>query len=306
MIRVRPCRWLSVFLTGLTVICAMGHATAPTAAAVEGLSPGAQPFLVFDATLYTNKPSFSDYPLLRSITLLYEWPLFLAGQSSTGLPLEQTVRSVAKQAGGLSEPVVLDIERWPLKGDPQTVQTSLSKLLTVLSWIKSEIPQAKIGTYGTVPLPDYWRAIRGQGNAEFQAWQQDNDRLDELLPLMDAVYPSIYTFYADRQGWVTYAIAQIMEARRKAKGKPVYAFVWPQYHESNYLIGLTPIEPDYWELQLNTISQYADGVVIWGGWGKDAPEPWNEAAPWWQVTKRFMARIASDSVAPKAPVLKLK
>jgi hypothetical protein len=263
------------------------------------IAPEKPPFIVFDATLYKNKPSFSDYPGFRPITVLYEWPLFRTGQSSTGLPSEQTVRSVVKELGEASEPVVLDIERWPLKGDVQAVKTSVSKLLAVWSWIKDEMPRAKIGTYGTVPLPDYWRAIRGPTNAEFQTWQQDNDRLDELLPHMDAVYPSIYTFYSDRQGWVTYAIAQIGEARRKAKGKPVYAFLWPQYHESNHLIGLEPIEPDYWELQLNTVSQHADGVVIWGGWGKTAPEPWNEAASWWQVTKRFMKRI--DEVAPKAP-----
>lgn len=130
---------------------------------------------MFDATLYKNKSSFSDYPLLRPITVLYEWPLFLTGQSSTALPSEQRVLSAVKELSEASELVVLDIERWPLKGDAQAIKTSVSKLLMVLSWIKSEMPRAKIGTYGTVPLPDYWRAIRGQTNAEFQAWQQDND-----------------------------------------------------------------------------------------------------------------------------------
>ena len=298
--RPRQFSWLRLCVVGLIVIGVMGRDVAE-AAEVEGPSAGQRPFIVFDATLYKDKPSFSDYPVLRPITVLYEWPLFLTGQSSTGMPSEQKVRSVVKELGAGSEPVVLDIERWPLKGDAQAVKTSVSKLLTVLSWIKDEMPHAKIGTYGTVPLPDYWRAIRGQTNAEFQVWQQDNDRLDELLPHMDALYPSIYTFYSDRQGWVTYAIAQIGEARRKAKGKPVYAFLWPQYHESNHLIGLKPIEPDYWELQLNTVFQYADGVVIWGGWGKHEPESWNENAPWWQVTKRFMNRVDIDRVAPNVP-----
>ncbi len=290
--------WLRLFLVGLVVVGAMGH---DVSGAAEGETPSTmqRPFIVFDATLYKNKPSFSDYPVLRPITVLYEWPLFLTGQSSAALPSEQRVRSAVKDLREASDPVVLDIERWPLKGDAQAVKMSVGKLLMVLSWIKQEMPSAKIGTYGTVPLPDYWRAIRGRTNAEFQAWQGDNDRLDELLPSMDALYPSIYTFYSDRQGWVTYAIAQIEEARRKANGKPVYPFLWPQYHESNYLIGLKPIEPDYWELQLNTVSQYADGVVIWGGWGKHEPEPWNEDAPWWQVTKRFMNQI--DGVVPSVP-----
>ena len=298
--RLRQFSWLRLCVVGLIVIGVMGQDLTEAAEVVRP-SAGQRPFTVFDATLYKNKPSFSDYPVLRPITVFYEWPLFLTEQSSAALPSEQRVRSVVKELGNASDPVVLDIERWPLKGDAQAVKTSVSKLLTVLSWIKGELPHATIGTYGTVPLPDYWRAIRGQTNTEFQAWQQDNDRLDELLLHMDALYPSIYTFYTDRQGWVAYAIAQIKEARRKANGRPVYAFLWPQYHESNHLIGLKPIEPDYWELQLNTVYQHADGIVIWGGWGQDGPELWNEDAPWWQVTKRFMNRIDIDRVAPNVP-----
>jgi hypothetical protein len=145
-----------------------------------------------------------------------------------------------------------------------------------------------------VPLRDYWRAIRGPGSKEYQAWQRDNDRLEELAALQDALCPSLYTFYPDRQGWVTYAVAQLAEAKRKANGKPVYAFLWPQYHDSNKKLRLQPIEPEYWELQLNTVYQHADGLAIWGGWGDHGPESWNEEAAWWEATKRFLRRIASS------------
>jgi len=195
--------------------------------------------------------------------------------------------------------VVLDIERWPLNGDGVAVQSTVGKFLSVLSWIKGEVPGVPVGFYGTVPLPDYLRAIRDPASEEFQSWQQDNDRLEGVSDRVDALFPSIYTFYTDRQGWVTYAIAQIAEAKRKAKGKPVYAFLWPQYHESNRVLGLRPLDPDYWELQLNTVYQHADGVVIWGGWGDHGPESWNEEAPWWQVTKRFLRRL--DQTAPAPP-----
>ncbi len=94
--RSRQFRWLRVFVIGLAVVGAMGH-DVTSAAEVEGLSIAPRPFIVFDATLYKNKPSFSDYPVLRPITVLYEWPLFLAGQSSAGLPSEQKVRSAVKE-----------------------------------------------------------------------------------------------------------------------------------------------------------------------------------------------------------------
>jgi hypothetical protein len=261
-------------------------------AAAEPTVPAALPrsFVVFDGTLYKDKPSLDLYRV-RSITVLYESRLFVANQPSSAVPLESIVRSLAKEVRGSSDPVVLDIERWPLKGDRLVAQSTVAKFLTVLSWAKDEAPGVPFGVYGTVPVPDYWRAIRPSVSSEFQSWQQDNDRLEGISQRADVLFPSLYTFYLDRQGWVTYAIAQITEAKRKANGKPVYAFLWPQYHESNRLLGLRPLEPDYWELQLNTVYQHADGLVIWGGWGNHGPEPWNEAAPWWQVTKRFLQRV---------------
>lgn len=255
-----------------------------------------RPFVVFDATLYKDKPSLVPYDI-RPITLLYESRLFVADQPPTAVPPETIVRSLAYELRGSQEPVVLDIERWPLKGDELTVQSTVRKFLLVLSWVEDEAPSVAFGVYGTVPVPDYWRAIRDPASAEFQSWQQDNDRLERISDRVDALFPSIYTFYLDRQGWVTYAIAQIAEAKRKAKGKPVYAFLWPQFHESNRLLGNRPLDQDYWELELNTVYQHADGVVIWGGWGANGPEPWNEEAPWWQATKRFMSRINQASPA---------
>ena len=292
--RFRQYGLTTVGLALMGILSGSSPAVADTAAGITAQ----RPFIVFDATLYKNKPSFTGYPI-RPITLLYEARLFPGKHAPSAMPPEQTVRSIAKELRQASEPVIIDIERWPLKGDVQIVKDNASKLATILSWIKAEAPDIQVGAYGTVPLNDYWRAIRGPASKEHQAWQQDNDRLEELAAQLDALYPSLYTFYPDRQGWVQYAVAQLTEARRKAQGKPVYAFLWPQYHESNKQLGLRPVELDYWELQLNTVAQHADGVVIWGGWGTNGPETWEERAPWWQATKRFMDRL--NGAAPSTP-----
>lgn len=284
-------------VTGLVLVGVFGGAF-PADSATTSSTLAQRPFIVFDATLYKNKPSFSGYPI-RPITLLYESRLFPGKHTPTAMPQEQTVRSIAKELRGASEPVIVDIERWPLKGDAKVVKENVGKLSSILSWIKAEAPDIHVGTYGTIPLPDYWRAIRGPVSKEYQAWQRDNDRLEELVAQLDALYPSLYTYYPDRQGWVNFAVAQLTEAKRKAHGKPVYAFLMPIYHESNRQLGLRPLDSDYWELQLNTVAQHADGVVIWGGWGTKGPEPWDEEAPWWQVTKRFISRIGG--VAPATP-----
>ena len=46
--------------------------------------------------------------------------------------------------------------------------------------------------------------------------------------------------------------------------------------------------PDaYWKMELETAKQYADGVVIWGGW----TETWDNNASWWLDTQQFMTEI---------------
>ncbi len=299
-ISVKLCGVLTVglLLVGVLTRCTSPVSSSSLDARATMTSSIHRPFTIFDATLYKNKPSFEGYPI-RPITLLYESRLFPGKHAPTALPPEQTVRSIARELGDASGPVIIDIERWPLKGDASLVKENVGKLVTILSWIKAEAPNTQLGAYGTVPLNDYWRAIRGPGSKEHQGWQQDNDRLDELMTQLDALYPSLYTYYPDQKGWVQYAVSQLIEAKRKAKGKPVYPFLWPQYHESNRQIGLQHLDPGYWELQLNTVAQYADGVVIWGGWGTNGPEAWNEDAPWWHVTKRFMDRL--NGPAPGIP-----
>lgn len=287
------------------VLCAIGAAVAgvglagsfsPVAAPVE--DSARKPFVVFDATLYKDKPNLWTYHM-RPLPIVYEWRFWPGAASSQPIPAEDVVRKLAGEHRAVAQPLVIDIERWPLKGDTADVQSTVNRFSSVLSWVKSEIPSVRIGLYGTVPLPDYWRAIRDPRSAEYRSWQRDNDRLEAIVSQVDALFPSIYTFYPDRQGWVIYAVAQISEARRKAHGKPVYAFLWPQYHESNLLLSHRPIDPDYWELQLKTVYEHADGLVIWGGWGDKGPEPWDETAPWWQVTKRFLlSHPAGDASSP--------
>src|SRR4029077_12021139 len=106
-------------------------------------------------TLYKNKPALEVYDI-RPITVLYESRLFVANQSPAAMPPEVIVRALAKELRASPAPVILDIERWPIKGDAPEVQSTVAKFLSVLSWVKSEAPGVPFGVYGTLPIPDYW------------------------------------------------------------------------------------------------------------------------------------------------------
>jgi hypothetical protein len=295
---MRPAPLIVLLLFGVGLVC-WGAFFRPESesTASSAKEPVSRTFAVFDGTLYKQKPDMRQYGI-ASIAILYEIRFWPSGDATTALPEQQIVRTLATEVASSISPVVIDIERWPVTGSSSLVQSSVTKYRTVLRWFRQAAPGLRVGYYGTIPVPDYWRAIQPTTSAEFKAWQQDNDRLELIAKDVEVIFPSLYTFYADRQGWVTYAIAQISEARRKAKGKPVYAFIWPQYHESNEILGGQFLEADYWELELLTIRQYADGLVIWGGWGNSGPQVWDEEAPWWQVTKTLLPKMGIFPLKP--------
>ena len=264
--------------------------------------PAPKPFQVFDGLSYANKPDLSVYGF-RPITVVYgqqfgpDW-----FKQIDRLPDFTQVQTVAREASQKGYDVVLDIEHWPVKGSPEVVGGSLTKYMTVLNWFRAAAPGLSVGYYGLTPMRDYWRAINGTSSPEYRAWMADNDRLHPLAGAVDAFFPSVYTFYPDQAGWKKYAIAQIAEARRNAGGKPVYVFLWPQYHDSNLLLKYEYLPADYWLLQLQTAREHADGIVIWGGYGFGTnihPEKWNENAAWWNTTKEFMKTI--DQARPSSP-----
>ena len=261
------------------------------------IPPGPKPFVVFDAMDYLHKPDSSVYGI-RPITLIYQerfgpdW----YKQADGPLPDLQSVQAVAREAQQKGHFVVLDIEHWPLTGSPESVPDNLKKYMTVLEWFRAAAPGLPVGYYGVPPIHVYGPALRDKSDPSYQAWMAENDQIRSLAGAVDVLFPSLYTFDAVQADWRKYAIAQIAEARRYGNGKPVYVFLWPQYHESATPTSLvhTYLPEDYWLLQLQTARDYADGIVLWGAgeWVKDAP--------WWKVTIEFM-KNGAQSPPPVVP-----
>ena len=288
-------------ITALGIVTALGLLTmalsnyaVTTVTAQAQTLPQKKPFVVFDGTLYSNKPNLSQYGI-QPAKVAYasefgnDWY-----KNATRLPDKDAVQKVAREAQARANPVVIDIEHWPLQGNPNQVRDSLLKYMTVLQWFKNAAPGLAVGYYGAPPLHDYWKTLNSPTSKEWASFAGENDRLKPLAGAVDVLFPSLYTYYTDRGGWVRYAYGQIAEARRYGNGKPVYVFLWPQYHDSNPSLKGAFLPADYWRLQLQMAKQYADGIIIWGGWGSNGPMKWDENAVWWKVTKEFMQKVATS------------
>jgi hypothetical protein len=247
-------------------------------------------FVVFDGTLYKGKPSVEQTGM-KPITVIYPismWP----GKSDDlqSVPAADLVRSLALQASQSTNIAVVDIEQWQVTGDPAAVAQSVDKYQQTLQMFQQAAPALQLGYYSVAPVRDYWSPNAGTQSSEYLAWQHENNTVTPIAQQANALFPSAYTFYTDQAGWKKYAIAQIAEARRIGPGKPVYLFLWPQYEDGTSSTGGDYLPDDYWKMELETARQYADGVVIWGGW----QQTWDNNASWWLDTQQFMTETGAN------------
>lgn len=270
---------------------------------VAATEPGTHCFRVFDALGYSHKSDLSTAGLL---------PLFVVDGLKWWAPGEK--RDEMTKAHNIEKWVqvhrddkrllVLDIEEWPVQGKPDdVVEASVDRLIEVVHRVRNAGYAGPIGYYSLAPLRDYWRAARPPDHAEYQAWVAENDKVQPLADEVDALFPSLYTFYDDIDGWERTALQNLREARRVAKGKPIYPFLWPQYHESNKKLGGQYLRASDWRRQLEFIRLHADGAVLWGGWAGTGPARWDDDAAWWQTTREFMTQKVPKCSAPNPPKL---
>jgi hypothetical protein len=245
-------------------------------------------FPVFDATIFKQKPDLTRDGL-KPISMVFKQNLWPQGLDGALLPDRDLVRKAA-QASQSTGIAFLDIEHWPTTGAPAVVAENVRKYETLIQWFKEAAPSVKVGYYGVPPVRNYWDALQPANSPRYIGWQKVNGLLASIARFEDVLFPSVYTFYEDQNGWTKYAVEQIRESRRIGGGKPVYIFLWMQYHPSDPKLDGKYLPPDYWRTELETAWKYADGAVIWGGF----PGTWDESAAWWQETKKFIQRVGSS------------
>ena len=181
--------------------------------------------------------------------------------------------------------VVLDVEHW----EADEVDMPVS----ILEHIRKRLPGVRLGYYSLVPVRDYWAFQPGKEGRKI-AYGQQTQKWQKLADAVDDLYPSLYVFYDDNDGWMRMADGVL--AAGKAIGKPMYPFLWPQYHDQGKKKRLQLIDGDFWLQQLDKVKDSGcDGLVLWGSLapggrtpeGKIARMPWDPSSPWWLQTQAF-------------------
>lgn len=253
--------------TGIAALV-VGRSVAAPATATSG-------FTLFDGLGHRGKPNLQRLGLRP---LQWVGNIWSGGHSHEQVD-EPAVAQALRQLPRSTESIYLDIEDWPVLRQPAAVrEASIAKLVRVADLTRQLRPDLKFGFYGLPPAITYWPLV-AEAPGERADWVQTNQLLEPLAQRVDFIFPSLYTFYRDRKGWLTYADATLTAARRY--GKPVYPFLWFQYHDSNRLLRDREIDAEAWVEELRFCRQRADGLVLWGG----DQQGWSESAAWWQAVR---------------------
>lgn len=238
-------------------------------------------FQVVDVLLFKGKPDLGALGMLDGAGAGDFWRKGVSRDSLDEGEFRTQMRAWRDYDGVL----FLDIESWPTcYAAPDVVDRSVVKFSRAMDIVREVAPNVKFGIYSQFPAFGYWPIVGGD-TTRLATWKACNRRLTELAKKVDYIFPALYTYYEDEQGWDKYALATMTAA--KQYGKPVYPFLWNEYHDSNpYLIGQN-IPGRVWRHQLELVKQYADGVVLWNGFRRT----WDENAPWWQETRAFLQAL---------------
>jgi hypothetical protein len=228
-------------------------------------------FPVYDNMFYKGKPAMAQYGLMPS-NILYENRVWPNPRDVGTLPNREAFSAMVQKASTNPGPLVLDIESVSLRTSSETARHNASILVTLADWAREAAPGKIIGYYGTNTLTDI-------PQSNFAAAQG-------LAHHVDAFFPPLYAFDDDRSHWEKRAKTSLAQSRELDRGKPVYFYLWPQYHEGTPK-ALRYVDADFWKFQLDTARKYGDGIVIWSR----SRDDWDPGSGWWEATRQFLISL---------------
>ena len=175
-------------------------------------------------------------------------------------------------------------------------------------WAKERFPGTPVGIYGPQPFRrDYFglsgksaQQIDGTHHSDAELWQHIDSFVDYYIA-------SIYVYY-DKPDSVYYMAANVeenIERTRRYGDKPLYAYEWLRYHDSNKKLANQEVAP--WLAEAMAVLPYfcgARGVVLWGNEPKSKGQYYQTLPVFMNSLGRvsdLSGKIASAQLMPDAP-----
>lgn len=256
----------------LRLLAAVGLAVVPFSEVAVAQTRA--PFMVYDNMFYRGKPNTTAAGLVVS-NIIYENKIWPNEKDYGRLPNRGAFVALVRSHMENPGPLVIDIEKMPLKGTPELVRRNAETLAALADWAHEAAPGKVIGFYGT--------------NTLSKVPPENLSYARELARHVDAFFPPVYTFDDDRSAYEKRAHDSFVEARSLDPRKPIYIYLWPQYHDG------TPkqfqfIDVSYWEFQLETALRFSNGIVLWS----PSRYEWNDSTGWWAATREFLHATRSE------------
>lgn len=135
-------------------------------------------------------------------------------------------------------------------------------------WNKQDRPFEPVGLYGPQAFRrDYW-GVAGKSSRQIDGTHRSDSELWQWIdPHVDFYIASVYVFYDD-PGSIYYIAANVEEnfqRTRRYGNKPLYAYEWLRYHDSNKRLAQQELAP-YLAEAMAVVPYFcgAKGVVLWG------------------------------------------
>ncbi|HEY6927528.1 MAG TPA: hypothetical protein VI653_28895, partial [Steroidobacteraceae bacterium] len=118
---------------------------------------------IFDATAYIHKPDFGRIGVETGNVFEPDrfWP---RGAGDDDLPDPSAAGEWLRRIRAKRGLLILDVERWWLRGNDTDVQEAMRRYLSVFDWIRSAGYGEPMGYYGTIPTYNAEAALQKVGS----------------------------------------------------------------------------------------------------------------------------------------------
>jgi hypothetical protein len=271
----------------ITIFAAAGIANTLSFAAQASSE---KPFVVFNSLHYRNTPDLSKEGF-HNIRLIYENKLTIPPRFGIGERLfsaSSIISAASLSKGEPNTPVSMDIESWKLSTE------AVQKYMEAIRVFRNASPHSKIGLYGFIPFANklLYQSIDTNDPKLRIRWENMQKQAIPVAKVVDIFMPSLYTWGKDINAWKSTARIAIQQARSTNSSTPIYVYIWPQYYSNNQPYALQFIDTKTWQIELDTLYQLADGIIIWSS-DKNAqgkPIQFSTSMPWYVTTVSFMKR----------------